>query len=219
MRGIDVEILLKHCAHAWRCMLEYWRAGGWPLIPLALVALLMFYRYVKLWAGLKEALSTPNGSIKDLQSRAADGADCEEMRRQTETVCGAMARIARHTFARMGAGLSVRDAFGQCREAELSRYSHSFCILAGLVAAAPLLGLLGTVLGMVETFDAVGHGNADTADRVAAGISKALITTQVGLAAALPGTFGLAHLRRLLRRLENEIDHWQTHLSIIFRAP
>jgi biopolymer transport protein ExbB len=129
-----------------------------------------------------------------------------------------MARIARHTFARMGAGLPFRDAFQQCREAELSRYSHSFSILAALVAAAPLLGLLGTVLGMIETFDAVGHSTGDTAERVAAGISKALITTQVGLAAALPGTFGLVHLRRLLRRLRNKVDHWETHLAIILRA-
>ena len=218
MRGIDAEVLSRFCVHLWHSVAQYWRAGGWPLVPLAGVALLMFYRYLRLCGGLKEALSTPDTAVSDLEAQLGTGANLEDVKAMTQRWPGGMARIARHVLARMGAGMEFRDAFQQCRAAELSRYSHSFCVLTALVAAAPLLGLLGTVLGMVETFDAVGHGSTDTADRVAAGISKALITTQVGLAAALPGTFGLVHLRRLLRRLENEIDHWQSHLAIIFRT-
>lgn len=73
--------------------------------------------------------------------------------------------------------------------------------LAALIAAAPLIGLLGTVLGMIETFDAVGNKYADTADLVAKGISKALVTTQAGLVSAIPGTFALAHLTAKLRKI------------------
>jgi len=54
-----------------------------------------------------------------------------------------------------------------------------------LTAIAPLLGLLGTVSGMIHTFSALGRANAST--EIAAGISEAMTTTELGLALALPG--------------------------------
>lgn len=75
-------------------------------------------------------------------------------------------------------------------------------ILAALTASAPLLGLLGTVMGMIQTFDAVSAVSGETGQRVAAGISRALLTTQFGLVIALPGVFGAAHLRRGVREVE-----------------
>jgi len=76
-------------------------------------------------------------------------------------------------------------------------------VLAALTAAAPLLGLMGTVTGMILTFGGVSAMTGDTAAVVAGGISQALITTQVGLVVALPGVFGLAHLRRKARELQH----------------
>ena len=69
-----------------------------------------------------------------------------------------------------------------------------------LVVVAPLLGLLGTVSGMVETFSALA-GDPDAGDSVAGGISEALVTTQFGLILAIPGTL----VGRWLDRLANRI--------------
>jgi len=69
-------------------------------------------------------------------------------------------------------------------------------IRAGIVVA-PLLGLLGTVTGMIETFNTIGHGGTIT--EMSAGISKALLTTQYGLAIAAPA---LVAERILVRRME-----------------
>jgi len=93
-------------------------------------------------------------------------------------------------------------------------HAHSFFILGALVAAAPLLGLLGTVMGMVATFNGVAAGSSETAGLVAGGISQALITTQVGLVAALPGTFGLAHLSRLYGHLKYQLDGFSTRIHL-----
>jgi len=75
-------------------------------------------------------------------------------------------------------------------------------ILAAFTAAAPLVGLLGTVLGMVGTFDAVGDLSSEPGRRIAGGIRQALVTTQFGLLIAIPGVFGLARLQRLARELD-----------------
>ena len=72
-----------------------------------------------------------------------------------------------------------------------------------LVAAAPLMGLLGTVIGMLGTFVAISSGGgAETASMVAAGISEALITTQTGLFVALPGLF----LAMVVRRRKHSVE-------------
>jgi len=77
--------------------------------------------------------------------------------------------------------------------------------LTALTAVAPLLGLLGTVVGMIETFEAVSTVGGTTGSRVASGISQALITTQFGLIVAVPGVFGVANLRRLLGHVETRV--------------
>ena len=76
------------------------------------------------------------------------------------------------------------------------------------VSTAPLLGLLGTVTGMLATFYALaeGSGGQQTMDMIAAGISEALITTETGLIIALPGLF-------FQFRLSREKDMYATYLA------
>lgn len=82
------------------------------------------------------------------------------------------------------------------------RYINTVLILA---AAAPLLGLLGTVMGMVATFDTIGKFGTGNARAMAAGISEALITTQTGLIISIPGLFVGTLLKGRLDALEDRI--------------
>lgn len=77
-------------------------------------------------------------------------------------------------------------------EIALFRPLRAIAIMAGLM---PLLGLLGTVLGMITTFDALLINQVARVDALAGGISQALITTQVGLVAALPVVLAHGYLQ------------------------
>lgn len=203
-----------------RVSLRYWRSGGWLMLPLGAVAFSIFYRYLSLLGRFRKAGRVPHETALRVEKMAAGQRGMEALKQWLTDRSGAIPRILRHVLARMDAGEPFRKAYAECREAELGSYPRAFTLLAGLVAAAPLLGLLGTVLGMIETFTAVGSGTGRTSHLVAGGISKALITTQAGLAVAVAGTFCLAHLRRLHRKLRNDINHWESHLKLIFdRAP
>lgn len=75
-----------------------------------------------------------------------------------------------------------------------------------LIIAAPLLGLLGTVMGMLDTFQALSRNKSvDTTLSVADGISMALITTQAGLMIALPALFLTEWIRRRAKRCERHL--------------
>ena len=81
---------------------------------------------------------------------------------------------------------------------DLERYLNALGTIAGI---APLLGLLGTVLGMIEIFSSfMGSGMANAA-LLAAGISKALITTAAGLMVAIPALFFHRYLQRRVDEL------------------
>ena len=88
-------------------------------------------------------------------------------------------------------------------ERELRKFSR---LIITIVAAAPLMGLLGTVIGMIETFDSLGDMSLfSQSGGIAGGISQALITTQMGLAVAIPGLIVNGMLQRKQKSLELDL--------------
>lgn len=94
---------------------------------------------------------------------------------------------------------SVRDRLKEIVSNQL-KYAHV------LVIAAPLLGLLGTVMGMLDTFRGLGGGGGqDTTKAVADGVKVALVTTQTGLMIAIVGVFFTQWIARLHRGKDHEL--------------
>lgn len=191
------------------------KAGGWLMLPLLACAFLIWYLYLLYRAELKALLTTPEIEELAIAEKLKAGEELGSISQYLEERQGIIPLITADCFAKMRSGLPFREAMSQSRHFYTAKYSYSFYLLGSLVTAAPLLGLLGTVLGMIQTFSVVGAESGVAAAMLAAGISKALITTQVGLLAALPGTFGLVHLYRLYRHMETLIQHCESHLALL----
>jgi biopolymer transport protein ExbB len=89
---------------------------------------------------------------------------------------------------------------------KVSRSLNDYLALIGVLAAiAPFLGLLGTVTGMIATFDVLAVFGTGNAKAMAGGISEALITTQTGLLVAVPGLYMKGFLDRRARKLQQRI--------------
>jgi biopolymer transport protein ExbB len=82
-----------------------------------------------------------------------------------------------------------------------------------LASVAPILGLLGTVLGMIETFNVISLFGTGNAKAMAGGISVALVTTQTGLLIAIPGLFLSGWLKRQSRRLAVRLEETSSVLD------
>lgn len=89
--------------------------------------------------------------------------------------------------------------------ARLERYVGTILVLA---AVAPLLGLLGTVTGMISTFQVIAVHGTGNAKALAGGISEALVTTQSGLVVALPGLFMGNFIRRRVERTKAGMERF-----------
>jgi biopolymer transport protein ExbB len=180
--------------------LEIWLAGGWAMVALAVNAFLLFAIGMNLWIGLSfrklKAVpeSTWRGWIADPgKSRGPFG----------EIISFVMGAP---DIEEMG----VR--FNELHSSLLTPLSRDLRFMKRAVSTAPLLGLLGTVTGMLTTFAALatGAGGEKTMDLVAGGISEALITTETGLMVALPGLVFQYYLSRQRDRYEAFLAHLET---------
>ncbi len=190
---------------------ELWGNGGWGMYPLALNALLLCSKAIEVRLSLvgKGYMKNNWGFIGKIKGPGKQGD------RETERA----ALIAAEYLNEFGVVLSdtrteaeVAGAFEEIRAREIPQIDRDLRFIKYAMAAAPLWGLLGTVSGMLATFDglASGGGGDNTMDMVASGISEALITTQTGLMVAIPGYFFHYYLSRHRNRYQEFLSHLQT---------
>ncbi len=103
----------------------------------------------------------------------------------------------------------------QIRQAMISRITirlnGSIPIIQALVALCPLLGLMGTVTGMIEVFDVMAISGSGNARSMASGVSKATIPTMAGMVGALSGVFASTWLTRVCK---NEKTHLESEMTL-----
>ncbi len=179
----------------------YWGSGGLLLLPMAVVCLGIWGFYLRSRDILAKTIK--DGAVVLLHlGEGALGSTKETLCQKLEPLQGGVAAMVRAAINDVFKGAVPREAFA-AREVEcLNLLKRDMVILVALTTIAPLLGLLGTVTGMIQTFDAVATVGGNTGVRVADGISQALITTQFGLVIAVPGVFGIARLQRMLRNAQ-----------------
>ncbi len=99
---------------------------------------------------------------------------------------------------------------------EFIRLQTPLKLLSACVAVMPLLGLLGTILGILKTFHTLAlPGQENTNDFISIGISQALITTQAGLLAALPVLIAIGILRLHIRKYKARIHVFIKNINIV----
>ena len=183
----------------------YLADGGFVMPPLVLAAAF-------LWYGLGyRMLTLRRGTSLDLLPLL------EEVRQWPKYPCNGVidraavlgCAVAKRRPPNLRAALD--DAF-----TDLEKELRQFAVLVkAIVVAAPLAGLLGTVAGMIETFDALAEMALFThSGGVAAGVSQALVSTQTGLAVAIPGLLIGRVLTRRESVLQMELTKLKHHLCI-----
>jgi biopolymer transport protein ExbB len=120
---------------------------------------------------------------------------------------GPRAHLARHVLAHRTDDCRVNKRIvDQCCMAMVPGFERYLAAIAVFAAVAPLFGLLGTVTGMITTFDVITLFGTGNAKAMAGGISEALVTTQSGLVVAIPGFFMSALLFRRSHAAKNRLE-------------
>jgi biopolymer transport protein ExbB len=195
-----MEPLLEQFGLLWQQAVEIWSSGGWAMPAIAANALLMFGLGVHVFFKLRE-----KGFRSVSEKTWRRWIDHPSQRKgPVGELLNFVTRA--HTLDEMAVN------FDEVRATEVEPFQRDLLVMKICVGAAPLLGLLGTVTGMLSTFDALskGSGGDETFGLVAGGISEALITTETGLVIALPGLFLQHVLSRNYQRYRSFVAHVET---------
>ncbi len=188
-------------------MWTYFDKGGpvmWPLLALSVLGVtVVFWR----WWALRQATSGVHTLIQSLRSALVNG-DVESAIAACDRHPGPVASIVKAGLVRVGrpkdeVELALQDASAH----ELSLLERGLPILATVAMIAPLLGFLGTVTGMINSFEALASVGLNNPAAVAQGISEALITTAAGLIIAIPiqmaYNYFVTNVNALVRNMES----------------
>ena len=115
--------------------------------------------------------------------------------------------------------LSFSSALLQKANMELKRFTCGLSTLDTIITLAPLLGLLGTVTGMIRAFGLLGQKELEAPTVITGGIAEALIATAFGLGIAILALIPFNYLNARLEEARHEIEDASTHLELLLRKP
>ncbi len=111
---------------------------------------------------------------------------------------------------------SMVKAMESAAAEEISRMGRFMGVLDTIITAAPLLGILGTVLGIIESFDMIGSVGIEHPQAVTGGIAQALITTAAGLIIAIVTVFPYNYYNSRVEKAAQIIEKYATSFEIVY---
>jgi biopolymer transport protein ExbB len=181
-------------------MWHTWTTGGWVMAAMVVLSLVMYAN-----AGHLLMTAYRRGLTK------ATDVVLRNWVARPDSAPASVRELVRYTQDEIH---SVKDIEGRFREVEANQVSdldRRVAFLNVLVISAPLFGLLGTVLGMLLTFKAIGIGGSSASEIIAKGISEALVATQTGMMVAIPGLV----MASIAKRWRNEYVAFLVRLESI----
>jgi biopolymer transport protein ExbB len=187
-------------------MWSYFAKGGPVMWPLLLLSILGLAVAIWRWMALRGATRNVVPFMRALRERVVAG-DIEGAIKACEQYPSPVASIVKAGLLRHGRHKEeVERSLQEASSHELASLERGLGILATIAMISPLLGFLGTVTGMINSFDALAEVGLNNPAAVASGISEALITTAAGLMIAIPVqmayNYFVARVNGLVRDME-----------------
>jgi biopolymer transport protein ExbB len=203
--GLAVEL-----AKTETTLLEHTKAGGFWIYPILILAAVALLAALVKWLQLSRIREVAAASVQHVIS-AMNAGDVEKARSEAGRMRHPARRILEQgiDFVKENPGASRDDLEESLYERYLEAgpsLQRGLPLIAIAAATAPLLGLLGTVTGMMETFRLITVFGSGDARQLASGISEALITTEYGLVVAIPALILHALLSRKVQGVKSTME-------------
>ncbi len=188
-------------------MLELVKAGGWPMIPLLLLTVLAVAIVLERFWSLRRKVVLPPGLGDEVRAWAARGnldpAHIESLRRTSPL--GAL--LAAALDVRQRPRDQIRERIEDVGRHLVHRMERFLNTLGTIAAAGPLLGLFGTVVGMIQMFLGILDSGIGDVNQLAGGIGKALVCTATGMIVAIPALIFHRYFRGRIAGYIVDMEH------------
>jgi biopolymer transport protein ExbB len=195
-------------------MIDLFFRGGpvmYPLLACSILVLTVIFERLIFWVSVD--LNRNRELIEDVLELCRRG-DWEAVR---ERVAGSHDFIIRVLVSGiLHREFSMTRAMEAAAAEEIRRMRRYMGVLDTMITVAPLLGIFGTVIGIITSFDALGTAGIDQPQAVTAGISQALITTAAGLGIAILSVFPYNYFNSRVEKAVLNIEKYATSLEIVY---
>lgn len=182
--------------------------GGWLMIPLFLLSIVTIYLFGMKWWAIRKATKVDENFMRNIHDFIHDGKikSAVALCQNTDTP---VSRLVEKGIERMGRPLQdIQTAVENMGNVEVARLEKGLPMLATIAGGAPMIGFLGTVMGMVQAFFNMSQaGNNIDITLLSGGIYTAMVTTVAGLIVGIMAYFGYnyltAQISDLVFKMEN----------------
>ena len=194
--------------------------GGWIMIVLAILLCLAVYIFVERCITLHQAGKDNPNFMNRIKDYIHDGnlESALKLCRQTETPS---ARMVEKGITRIGPPMNdVQVAIENLGNIEVSRLEKGLSLMAAVSGGAPMIGFLGTVLGMVRAFfDMASAGNNVDITLLSSGIYTAMVTTVAGLIVGILAYFAYNYLVARVTKVVNKMESYTMEFLDLLNEP
>ncbi len=199
-------------------LLDFAIKGGWVMIPIILLSLVAAYIFIERYFVIKRATKEDTNFMNRIKDYIHDG-KVDAAAALCKSTDSPSARMIEKGISRLGRPLQdITTAIENVGKLEISKLERGFPTLATITGAEPMLGFLGTVIGMVQSFYAMSQaGNNIEVSLLSNGIYTALITTVAGLIVGILGYFAyntlVVRVERVVFNLEATLTEFMDMLN------
>ena len=182
-------------------------AGGWLMIPLALLAIVSIYIFLERFFAMNHA-KRQDKSFMDRIKEYIHRGEVDQALKLCQDTNTPYSRMIEKGVTRIGRPMNdVLVAIENVGNMEVAKLEKGFNWLATTAAGAPMIGFLGTVIGMVEAFfQLASAGNNSNVTILASGIYQALVTTVAGLIVGIIALFAYNYLTSRVNKVMNKLE-------------
>lgn len=201
-------------------MIDLIKEGGLIMIPLFILSIIAIYilveRYLTIRAAAKDPIEFMN-SVKDAVARG----EIQEAQDLCESEETPVARMIEKGILRLGAPVkTIEAAIENVARLEINRLEKNLSALATISGAAPMIGFLGTVIGMIKAFISIAHQEGQISPKMlASGIYEAMVTTAAGLIVGVIAYIAYNYLVALIQKIVHGIEHSAVEFMDLLQEP
>ena len=194
--------------------------GGFVMIPLLILLFITVYIFVERILTLKKASKVPEQFTEKIR-RLVSAGDISGARLICSQTNTPIARMIEKGISRIGTPLkTIEDAIENVGKLELYRLEKNLTLLATISGAAPMIGFLGTVTGMIQAFIAIAQEEGNVSPRLlSTGIYEAMITTAGGLAVGILAYLGYNYLIAQVNKLVHKMEFTSIDFIDLLQEP
>ena len=203
---VDVEAVMMREASS-ISMIDMAFKGGWIMIPLLLLSIIALYMIGERWWTIRQASMQDQNFMNNIRDFITDG-KISSAQYLCQTQATPTARFVEKGLERIDRPLNdIQAALENVGNLEIARLERGLPMLATIAGGAPMLGFLGTVIGMVQAFYNMSQaGNNIDITLLSGGIYTAMITTVAGLIVGIIAYFGYNYLSARIGHIMHTIE-------------